>query len=185
MADALLVELYASQLEAVNSGDACCFVTSNHRDFSMPNGDHRQPHPDLADLFCEAHSRYLYQVEGLNTVLLDYFGDEFLEEYEEVEFLIDQEGPRTLGEILDAENELFDKVWYVRKLVLIEKIEAGEHAPLSPELDDRMRAAMRAVEERYGRDNVGPWEDWEWGFVNGKLSALRWVLGSEWDFLDT
>jgi hypothetical protein len=21
--------------------------------------------------------------------------------------------------------------------------------------------------------------------VNGKLSALRWVMGSEWDFLDT
>jgi hypothetical protein len=89
-------------------------------------------------------------------MLLDYSGDEFLEEYEEVEFLIKDEEPRTLAEILDAENEFFDKVWYVQKLVLIEKIEAGEHAPLSPELDDRMRAAMRAVEERYGRDNVGP-----------------------------
>jgi hypothetical protein len=52
-------------------------------------------------------------------------------------------------------------------------------------MDERIEAAMRAIEERYGADDVGPWDDWGWGFVDGKLSALRWVLGSERDFLDT
>jgi hypothetical protein len=28
-------------------------------------------------------------------------------------------------------------------------------------------------------------DDWEWGYMNGKFAALRWVLGDEWDFLDT
>jgi hypothetical protein len=27
--------------------------------------------------------------------------------------------------------------------------------------------------------------DFDWGYMQGKFSALRWVLGSEWDFLDT
>jgi hypothetical protein len=38
---------------------------------------------------------------------------------------------------------------------------------------------------KLGKDNCGPWTDFEWGMINGKLSALRWALGSEWDMLDT
>ena len=45
--------------------------------------------------------------------------------------------------------------------------------------------AQESVERRYGLDRLGPWDDFEWGMINGKLSALRWVLGDEWDMLDT
>jgi hypothetical protein len=47
------------------------------------------------------------------------------------------------------------------------------------------------LEAKYGRDTLrepigdGHHEAWQYGFISGKLSALRWVLGSEWDFLDT
>jgi hypothetical protein len=71
VADALLIELYATQLEQAGTDDVYCFVTSNHRDFSLPNGDRRQPHPDLAALFSGPQSRYLYQVDGLHAALLD------------------------------------------------------------------------------------------------------------------
>lgn len=40
-------------------------------------------------------------------------------------------------------------------------------------------------EDFNGEDNLGPYSDFEWGMINGKLSALRWVLGEDWDMLDT
>ena len=47
-----------------------------------------------------------------------------------------------------------------------------------------MLASMKRTEEEFA-DELGPWDDFEWGMINGKLSALRWVFGDEWDMLDT
>ncbi len=45
--------------------------------------------------------------------------------------------------------------------------------------------AAKRMERKYGKDNLGPYSKFEWGMINGKLSALRWVFGDEWDMLDT
>lgn len=46
------------------------------------------------------------------------------------------------------------------------------------------KAAAKMV-RKYGKENLGPWSKFDWGMINGKLSALRWALGDEWDMLDT
>jgi hypothetical protein len=187
-ADALIIETYASQIALADTDDVYAFVTSNHKDFSLPNGDHRLPHPDLADLFDGTRSRYIYQVEGLHELLVDQFGDEYLEEYHEVEFLINgDEEPRTLAEIVEAEKEFFDRVKYVR-----DHVHWNEDDPALPDyVRARAREIREQVEAKYGRETlrkaIGPGHDeaWEYRYISGKLATLRWVLGSEWDFLDT
>lgn len=85
-------------------------------------------------------------------------------------------------EVSNAQFEMCDKVWFGRatKYVLNEK---GE-----PVLVARHEVAKPAVErmlEQYGEKELVVRNDYEWGVLSGKLSALRWVMGDEWDFLDT
>lgn len=85
---------------------------------------------------------------------------------------------REPAEIRAAENEMYERVWYDRSKTLDhEKTEA-----------DSLPAIMAKYEEyetKYGKESLGPMSDFDWGMLNGKLSALRWVLGDEWDNLST
>lgn len=95
---------------------------------------------------------------------------------------------RCLPEILEKMDEFCNRIWYDRKLVMKANIKGGLEDEPSPEMKKRIRKAMRAVEKKYGgKDAVRNYyhTDFEWGMLNGKLSALRWVIGDEWDNLDT
>ena len=195
MADAVLIEIYTELCAAKGPKDKMVFVTSNHRDFSERNGDTRKPHADIASLFAAPNSFYLTSMVDVVKAFDDHLIDEieFEREY--------QQEPRRLSEILEAENLLFRQVWYNRHWNLRSRVEDGatriitreEFAKLEgyhPEVvvDDVWKGALAAAkrtEEELGVEQLGPWDDFEWGMINGKLSALRWVLGDEWDMLDT
>ncbi len=91
---------------------------------------------------------------------------------------------RSKQDVDDIVEELTDRVWYNRHLDLRDMVESGEE-DVDPGIWKQALAAAKKIEDKYGIDNLGPYDDFEWGMINGKLSALRWLLGFEWDMLDT
>lgn len=87
-------------------------------------------------------------------------------------------------EIRAALEEMEAKVWYDRHRLLMQKRKPG-NSQIASDVTGKAESTARTIEARYGKANLGPYSDFEWGMVNGKLSALRWVMGEEWDFLDT
>jgi hypothetical protein len=193
--DAILIETYADIVSAKSpAGTRFAFVSHNHHDFSHPNASNKLPHPDIAACFSRVRSLYFIKLgEALRRIQPAHFAD----------LMIEQEWtdePRSLTEILDSIEELVTKVWYNRHQNLRYKIERGktkiveketfpvkDHSrrPIQRDIWEGALKAAAKVEKKYGLENLGPWSDFEWGMINGKLSALRWVLGDEWDMLDT
>jgi PIN domain len=193
--DAILIETYADAIRAKTpAGTRFAFVTHNIKDFSHPNASNKLPHPDIAGCFTRVKSLYFITLgEALRRVQPIAFADLMIEQQWTDE-------PRRLTEIVHAIDELVTKVWYNRHQVRREMIERGkiklvekETFPIKDHLrrpiqHDIWEGALKAaakVEKKYGLEKLGPWNDFEWGMLNGKLSALRWVLGDEWDMLDT
>ena len=194
--DALLMENFVEAAEAGADGEAgFFFVTHNTRDFSQQDGDRRLPHVDLQPVFSPGNRHYSTSIVDV----VKRIDGEMLAEYEWERTYHPE--PRWLSEILDAEQLLFRQVWHNRHMNLRFEVERGDVRIITREefnkLDRFHREVMvdtvwesalkaaRKTEHEVGRDLLGPWDDFEWGMINGKLSAIRWVLGDEWDMLDT
>ena len=190
--DAIIIETYGAQLrESVKENEHFAFVTHNTADFSLPNGNQKNPHPDFTAYFDQSDvssSYYINLAEALRDISPNLVSD----------LMIEQEDwdipPRELSEIIKEENKLFDIIWYHRYKMRVYRI--TEEVNASPEIQNKREeikirvlevaiTAAKKIEKRHGKKNLGPWDDFELGMLHGKLSALRWVLGDEWDFLDT
>lgn len=188
VADAIIIEQFSEFIiENQSTENTFMFITHNHNDFS--GEDHRIPHPDFSEIF---NSDNIFYFNNL-TPAINQIDSELLAE---VEYEHDYtEETRGLQEILTAMDELVDKIWYNRHQNRLYEIEMGK-IEIIPKgtarygndvihehiLQGAIQSAKR-VEEQY--EDLGPLSDFEWGMINGKLSALRWILGEQWDELYT
>jgi hypothetical protein len=105
---------------------------------------------------------------------------------------------RKPAEIAEAEKHFKEVVWYGRHKLLCALIADGEMSVVQDRAmigrDPRLVSESRwieaqktaaRIEEEIEEYELNPHSDFRWGMINGKLSTLRWVLGEEWDNLDT
>ncbi|MBT3191089.1 MAG: hypothetical protein HN341_00890 [Verrucomicrobia bacterium] len=92
---------------------------------------------------------------------------------------------RAEAEVLAAENELFDKLWYCRSKRYEDHETVVGLAPPTPEILKAAENHCKELEVLYPAEELPPWSAYQYGEACGKLSALRWAMGYEWDVLDT
>ena len=162
--DAIIIEIYTDIIQDDrSSGFRFAFVTHNKNDFSLPNGNDKFPHPDFAMYFSKIKSHYFINLaEAVHRISPELVTDIMIED----EWA---EEPRSMSEIIEAEGEFFDKIWYNRHLnwlyrikigqdKIVDNVPEGKYQPnVTPrEIFEGARKVAKSVEKKYGRKNLGP-----------------------------
>jgi hypothetical protein len=93
---------------------------------------------------------------------------------------------RNLEEIREAEAYLTNILWWNRSTGFDENYKARvKNGEMSQETYDEVIKGRKRIEEEIPEEDRIPKDQYEWGVICGKLSALRWVLGFDWDMLDS
>lgn len=196
MADAMIVETYFETVRSGKARERFAFVTHNKNDFSLAGGNQKLPHLDLTGGFSKIKSMYFITLaDCLRKVDDIYLDPEFIKalgyEFE----------PRNLSEMVDAMDVLAEQVWYnrhknlqlavkhkkVKVVTQDEWVKAGSNnsTHIVDSVWDGARRSAADTFKRLGKAKCGSHNDFEWGMINGKLSTIRWILGDDWDVLDT
>lgn len=91
---------------------------------------------------------------------------------------------RSIKQISKEEGIALDKVWYNRHQLLKELVKEGK-TKIDKEIWKGALKAGKDMEVKYGKKNLKPMSDFEWGMLSGRLETLRWVLGEDWGMLDS
>lgn len=106
---------------------------------------------------------------------------------------------RKITEIQEVESELYDRLAYAAFLGREEQIARlevllvadgtagllGEVLAVEKSRWERICAGAKRIEEKYGRESLTGTvkNQHDFGALYGKVTALRWVLGKDWDDL--
>jgi len=196
IADAVILETYFETVKSGAPRERFAFVTHNKHDFSAASGDDRMPHADIAAGFSKIRSMYFTNLSSC----LQRVNPEFVSEILHMSSI--EEEPRPTAEVMWWIDRLTTQVWHNRHKLREHWIRQGKIKIVSREewdstpgrstshmiIDEIWKGALKAAkkaEKELGSADIGPYDDFEWGMISGKLSALRWAMGDDWDNLDT
>ena len=95
---------------------------------------------------------------------------------------------RSIQSVVEAEEEVFDKLWYNRCSFCHIRKWKPEYAKQYGWTKSMWKVAVynaKRIEKKYGKNNLGSDDDFYLGRLDGRLETLNWVLGSDWEDLDT